>query len=182
MKPYSHLDIPHDLITHRLKQLVKRNGIIENGTFVNSIGLEQTHKEIPELKGLFNSYGLNDLRGLLIIRALPASVAPNYPHTDTMPSPDMKVAINWPVLNCQDTFTAFYEPKPDALPVPTKLVNGLPYTKYEYNDVVETHRMRITVPTAIRYDVLHAVINNTSSVRITASFRFDSNHWELFKD
>lgn len=182
MKPYSHLDIPHKLITHRLRQFVEKNGFIERGAYVTGVGLERTHNAIPELKELFASYGLYDLRSMLIIRIPPLSTAQNYPHTDTMESPDMKVAINWPIYNCEETFTTFYEAKPGVVPVPSILSNGLPYTKYEYDQVNETHRMKINVPTAIRYDVLHAIVNDTPNIRMTASFRFESNHWELFKD
>jgi hypothetical protein len=117
---------------------------------------------------------------MAVIRLLPATVAPNYPHTDVMPSPNQKVAINWPVFNCEETFTCFYEEKENANPQLVKLSNGLPYKKYSYEDVIEMHRIKINRPVALRYDVLHAVVNETKNVRITTSFRFDLNHWELF--
>lgn len=182
MKPYSHLDIPPGIIKHRLRQYVQRSGLIQRGKFVNDIGLEGAYEAIPELKDLLQQHGLSDLVTMLIIRTQPSSIARNYPHTDVMLSPDMKVAVNWPIFNCDETFTTFYEAKPGVVPVLSQLSNGLPYNKYQYEDVIETHRMTLNVPTAIRYDVLHAIVNDTPNIRMTASFRFESNHWELFKD
>jgi hypothetical protein len=182
MIPFKHLDWNEPLggYTKELQRFIQSTGLIEKGTFFNPIGAARVYEVIPSLKDLFVRHNLTDFHSMAVIRVLPASVAPNFPHTDVMPSPDQKIAINWPVFNCQETFTAFYEEKNDATPELVKLPNGLPYKKYKYSDVVETHRIRINLPTAIRYDILHAVVNETDRVRITASFRFISNHWELF--
>lgn len=182
MNPYSYLtwDEPFDEFTSHLKRFVKATGFIEKGTFFNPVGAARVYDAIPSLRDLFARHNIHDFHSMAVIRVLPASVAPNYPHTDVMPSPDQKVAINWPVFNCEDTYTCFYEEKPTANPQLVKLSNGLPYKKYSYDDVIETHRIKINKPVALRYDVLHAVVNETQQVRVTVSFRFNSNHWELF--
>ena len=182
MKPYSYIewDESFDEYTEQLRRFVKSTGLVERGTFFNPIGAARVYNAIPELWDLFNKYGIKDLHSMAVIRVLPASVAPNFPHVDVMPSPDQKVAINWPVFNCDNTFTTFYEEKLNANPEVVKLPNGLPYKRYSYNDVIETHRIKIDRPVALRYDVLHAVVNETKDVRITVSFRFATNHWELF--
>lgn len=182
MKPYSYIewDEPFDKYTKQLRRFVESTGLIENGTFFNPISAARVYHVIPDLQELFNKYGINDMVSMAVIRVLPASLAPNFPHVDVMPSAEQKVAINWPVLNCDDTFTTFYEKKPDANPEVVKLPNGLPYERYSYDDVIETHRIKIDKPVALRYDVLHAVVNETKNTRITVSFRFKTNHWELF--
>lgn len=182
MKPYCYLtwDEPFEDYTKQLQHFVKRTGFIEKGTFFNPVGAARVYDAIPSLKTLFERHGLHDFHSMAVIRVLPATVAPNYPHTDVMPSPNQKVAINWPVFNCEETFTCFYEEKENANPQLVKLSNGLPYKKYSYEDVIEMHRIKINRPVALRYDVLHAVVNETKNVRITTSFRFDTNHWELF--
>lgn len=182
MKPFNHLDWdePWDVYTKQLQQFVKSTGFIEKGTFFNTVGPVDVFKAIPLLKDLFHRRNLHDFGSMAIIRALPEKIAPNFPHIDVMPNPDQKIALNWPVFNCEDTFTTFYEEKPNATPELVRLPNGLPYKKYKYSDVVETHRIKINLPTAIRYDILHAVVNETNDIRITVSFRFVSNHWELF--
>ncbi len=173
-------DEPFGFFTERLQKFVKATGFIEKGTFFNPVGAARLYDAIPEFEELFARHGLSDFQGLAVIKALPASVAPNFPHTDIMPSPDQKIAINWPVFNYTETYTCFYEAKPNTQPTVVKLPNGLPYSKYTYDDVIETHRIKVDKPVAIRYDVLHAVVNDTDRVRITASFRFKTNHWELF--
>jgi hypothetical protein len=182
MTPYSYIEWnePIEDYTEQLRRFVKTTGLIEKGTFFNPIGAARVYDAIPALKDLFARRGIHDLHSMAVIRVLPSSVAPNFPHVDVMPSPDQKVAINWPVFNCENTFTTFYEEKPDANPEVVKLSNGLPYKRYSFNDVTETHRIKINKPVALRYDVLHAVVNETKDVRITTSFRFLSNHWELF--
>lgn len=181
-QPYSFIkwDEPFELYTSKLQKFVNKAGLIEKGTFFNPVGAARLYDAAPEFETLFKKYNLEDFTGVAIIRALPASVAPNFPHTDIMPSPDQKIAINWPVFNCEETYTCFYQAKQDAKPHVEKLPNGLPYSKYSYEDVVETHRIKIDRPVAIRYDILHAVENKTNKTRITASFRFKSNHWEFF--
>lgn len=182
MSPYSYLnwDEPFEEYTKHLQRFVKSTGFIEKGTFFNPVGAARVYHAVPSLRDLFERHNIHDFHSMAVIRVLPASVAPNFPHTDVMPSPDQKVAINWPVFNCENTYTCFYEEKPTANPQLVKLNNGLPYKKYSYDDVIETHRIKINKPVALRYDILHAVVNETSNVRITVSFRFETNHWELF--
>jgi hypothetical protein len=160
---------------------------VETGQFLNEVKAPQVHKAIPELQELFARYGLNDLYAMYICRAEPRP-RPS-PHADAKPveeqdEPKRAVAVNWPIFNCSNTFTVFYEPRTD---IEIKdngrmLGNRLQYFEYGLDQVIETHRIKIEVPTAIRYDRVHAIINETDEIRWTASFRFLSNHWELFKD
>jgi len=182
VSPYRYLNWnePFESYTEELQRFVKSTGFIEKGTFFNPVGAARVYSAIPLLRDLFERYGLYDFYSMAVIRVLPASVAPNFPHTDIMPSPDQKIAINWPVFNCEDTYTCFYEEKATANPQLVTLSNGLPYKKYSYDDVIETHRIKINKPIVFRYDVLHAVVNETNKMRITVSFRFETDHWELF--
>lgn len=185
MLPYAHLDIPHKLITHRLQQYVFASGLIENGSFFNKVDAETTHKAIPELRDLFAQYGLNDLGAMCIIKVQGhMAIAPHrdWPPFEEQQEPKKAVAVNWPIFNCNNTFTAFYDEKTNIqnLAKGKKLTNGLGYINYDIDQVEETHRIKIEVPTAFRFDVIHAVINDTDDHRWTASFRFKTNHWELF--
>lgn len=189
MKPYAHLDIPHELITHRLQQYVKSSGLIRSGAFLNRVDQKTAYQAIPELQSLFEQYGLADPFVMLLCRCKPSTANPVLPHRDVLPydvqtvEPRRAVAVNWPIFNYNDTHTAFYTAKTNNN-VEEKddlLGNGIPYKRYRMDQVVETHRIKIDRPTALRYDVIHAVINNTDSDRWTASFRFKTNHWNLFK-
>lgn len=190
MKPYAHLDIPHELITHRLQQYVKSSGLIRSGAFINKVDQKTTSKAIPELEHLFAQYGLTDRFVMVLVRCKPSSANPVSPHRDVLPyelqttEPKRAVAVNWPVFNCKDTHTAFYDVVANAAIDGNDdvLGNGIPYKRFWLDQVIETHKIKIDVPTAFRYDVIHAVLNHTNSDRWTASFRFESNHWELFEE
>ena len=183
MVPYKHLDIPNfEHISRKLERFVASVNVIKMGTFFNPFKAEEVLKWVPEITSVLRVLDITDFYSVAIIRALPSSIAPNFPHTDIMPLPDQQVALNWPVYNCKDTYTTFYELKPDQKPEHNKLINNMPYERVTYDQVVETHRIKIDRPTLIRYDVLHAVVNKTNSVRITASLRFKTNPWHLFED
>jgi len=182
--PFKYLDWdePIEEITAQLQMFVKKTGFVTKGTFFNPVDIEEVYEAIPNLRYLFKKRNLTDCYSLAVIRALPVLIAPNFPHTDIMPEPYQKIAINWPVYNCENTYTTFYEKKEGATPEVIKLPNGLPYSRYKFEDVVETHRIKLNEPVALRFDILHAVINDTDIVRVTASFRFRTNHWELFEN
>ena len=192
MKPYAHLDIPYKLITHRLQQFVKSNDLVNEksrSSFLTKFDTSTIHKAIPELSDLFAQYGLDDILYVCIIRAKRG--IPVYPHRDVLPleqqltGPKRVVAVNWPIFNCNNTFTAFYNEKPNIKNTSdgAKLLgSGIDYFKYDLDQITETHRIKIEAPTAFRFDRIHAVINDTDQDRLTASFRFESNHWELFEE
>lgn len=188
MKPYAHLNIPFELITKKLQEFINERGFhsgkISKGAFLTGINPRETFKAIPELSTLFEMYELDNFLAMMIVSAPPVKENVTYPHTDVMPIEykDSCIAINWPILNCDTTYTTFYKKKPDAAGKTGNLVNGLPYTFFDFNQVEETHRIKIDRPTAIRYDNIHAVINETEQYRYTASFRFSTNHWKLFEE
>jgi len=187
MQPYAHLNIQHESITKKLKQFIIDRRFdtdgLPKGAFLTGIAFDDAFQAIPELKTLFEMYDLNDLAYMMIVKAPPISEGATYPHVDVMP-PELKdtnIAINWPILNYENTYTTFYEAKPNAVGNTVKLVNGLPYTYFAFEDVVEQYRIKIDRPTALRYDRIHSVINETNDYRFTASFRFWNNHPELFE-
>lgn len=187
MQPYAHLNIPHESITKKLKQFVidrrfNTDGL-PNGNFLTKVSVEDTFQAVPELKTLFEMYELNDLAAIMIVKAPPISEGLTYPHIDIMPPSfkDTNIAINWPILNYENTYTTFYEAKPNAVSKTTTLINGWPYSYFAFEDVVEQYRIKIDRPTAFRYDRIHSVINETDDYRFTASFRFRNNHPELFE-
>ena len=187
MQPYAHLNIPHESITKKLKQFVidrrfNTDGL-PNGNFLTKVSFDDTFQAVPELKTLFEMYELNDLAAIMIVKAPPISECLTYPHIDIMPPSfkDTNIAINWPILNYENTYTTFYEAKPNAVCKTTTLINGWPYSYFAFEDVVEQYRIKIDRPTAFRYDRIHSVINETDDYRFTASFRFWNNHPELFE-
>lgn len=183
MTPYKYVDIPgFELITPKLESFIRDIGLLDKGTFFNPVGAARVYDAIPELKGVMSMLSIDDFVSMAVIRVLPSSVAPNFPHADIMPDPDLRIGLNWPVLNCEETYTTFYEKKPGAQPDRVTLPNGLPYERYGYDMVNETHRIKINRPVAIRVDVLHAVVNDTKDLRVTVSFRFKTNPWHLFEE
>ena len=178
---YKHLDVPgFESVIPKLQEFVRQQGFLEKGTFFNPMKATVLDSVVPEIRAMVEMLDINDYYGLAVIRVLPSSTAPNFPHTDVMPDKNQRVAINLPVFNYKDTYTTFYNVKPNATPERVVLENGMPYERYQYDQVDEVARLKIDRPTVIRYDKLHAVVNNTDQTRITISLRFKTNPWHLF--
>lgn len=91
------------------------------------------------------------------------------PHIDTQ-STDL--AINFPILNCKNTFTSFYETINENK-VLTKLGNGITYWTFDENTTYkEIDRFVLDGPVLFNTKIPHQVNNPTNFPRYSASFRF----------
>lgn len=88
-------------------------------------------------------------------------------------------SFNIPILNCENTFTAFY--KCNTGPTMTYTSNNLPYFIYNEEDCVEVHRIEMNQPHLINIKVPHTAINDTDKGRMTLSIRFDPES-EILED
>lgn len=81
-------------------------------------------------------------------------------------------SFNIPILNCENTFTAFY--KCNTSSTIKYLSNNIPYYHmYNEEDCVEVHRIEMSQSHLINIKTPHAAINDTDKVRMTLAIRFD---------
>jgi len=97
-------------------------------------------------------------------------------HTDTQGN---FLALNFPILNCENTYTGLYKiikgnPKIIAMS------NGLTYNTFDECEFEEIARYNI-VESAILFNtkVPHRVNNPTDTKRVAVSFRFNPDPWNL---
>jgi hypothetical protein len=177
MKPYKHHEAPNtDIISQKLYQFIQEAGTRTRLEFFNRFDIQEVLPYVPELKQAFDALNVCGKGIVGIIKVDPYEKL--YPHVDCFPDAVHLVAVNWPIFNCEDTYTVFY--KILVSKYKTMLLdNNELYHYYPYENVEEEYRFKINTPTAIRVDVPHSVINKTLLPRYTASFRFDDPPWHL---
>jgi hypothetical protein len=97
------------------------------------------------------------------------------PHIDVMPDGTGNIALNFPIENCDNTYTLMYE-----LVKGEKIINSLPdgtlYSKFSDNsEFKEVSKFYLNNPTFFNTSVPHKVINNTDANRLSLSIRFENN-------
>lgn len=178
MKPYKHHDVPNfEVISEKLYQFVQDTSLKLKLDFFNRFDLKEFLPYAPELAETFDYLNVNVKNTVLAIIKVDPRLK-NVPHTDLPPGHKYGVGLNWPIFNCEDTYTVFYKRLNDNYET-LLLDNNEMYYYYLPESIEEEHRIKINKPTAIRVDVPHNIINNTNLPRYTASFRFENPPWHL---
>lgn len=114
------------------------------------------------------------LRKIAVITINPNSVGSI--HTDTQQN---SLALNFPILNCENTYTGLYKVIHGEPKIMT-MTNGLTYNTFDNCEFEEIDRYNI-VDSAILFNtkIPHRVNNPTDTTRIAVSFRFDPDPWNL---
>ena len=132
----------------------------------------------PKLKAYLTSLGLTTMIAGLI-RSFPKQVA-GQPHIDSFPQ---VLAINFPVCDCENSSTNFYEPynEDGSPPILTTLThpNGVEY--YHYKDAKWNLLGSVTLdsPTLLNIKVPHKVDHRGDLTRVSISLRFKEDPWHL---
>lgn len=90
------------------------------------------------------------------------------------------LALNFPVYNCLDTFTEFYDVPESELREGKTMGTELPF--YYYNNLDNkkfVDKFTLSKPVLLNIKKAHSVVNKTSSSRISLSFRFKTDPWFL---
>lgn len=153
-------------------------------------------EEIFETSPLFKKYFTDMKKDHHKFTLIKVTLTPSYqhhPHIDnlylnqTAPVPPDQthwcLAFNFPIENCDDTFTAFYKcTGPDTIIhetiLPKKPQYGT-YRKLEKSQLVEIDRYYLTRPVVINSSVPHNINNNDYSVRISLNVRLSPDPWDI---
>lgn len=172
---WAHLDIPNiDKIHIQLKEYVFKI-LPDIKDVFNNIDVSATLENCNLIKEYFDSINLNVRRIALICNNPGAGI--NGAHVDIQP---FDLAINIGIYNNELTYTTFYEVV-SGEPSYMKQDNGLPYTSYRGVVLNEVDRYNLVKPVIFNTKKIHSVHNNTSEKRISISFRFTRDPWELIK-
>lgn len=181
---YRYLDINSDLYNSILQEITSYVQYLNlNPITVQHVDIKQTILKCPNLFRYTSSLECGIVNDIVIIHSHPHHEKIN-PHIDySMPDGSLVeksyLAINFPIKNCLDTVTKFYEPK-GKLVKPTRHVeNGVHYLIYPDQEWREIEEYVLDRPVLLNTNVHHAVINHTKDVRISLSVRFRTDPWHL---
>jgi hypothetical protein len=148
------------------------NNYLTKGTFHDKIDNDLLRELIPTLSVVLKDMGIYHLWEKTALVA----ATPNQPvtiHRDGTPNFKRLIALNFPIHNCEDSVTSFYEVKEGVERIEELVPNkGTPYTKLILNkdDLVKVDSVIVDQPTWLRVNALHEVLTNKN--RIAASVRF----------
>lgn len=125
--------------------------------------------EIKEFMGM-------ELDTTVLIQSRPFSIG--IIHTDHRARNDNILAINIPLINCQDSITEFWESDESNSKV-TYTPNGSPYTMISRDKCTKISEFVLNKPVVFNTDIPHSVRNLSSKPRIAISLRFTKDPWNL---
>jgi len=152
-----------------------------------SVNLLKFFESCPLSTQYLNKLGVLDkLSNVCYIVVLPGAGEKDA-HVDKSVEPPMSfgdskgcLSMNFGLQNCTDTPVIFYEyisgPK-DYVPLPDP--NEGAYIFYASSTLKEIDRYTLDAPVIMNNTVPHAIYNDTDGIRISVSFRFLSDPWNL---
>jgi hypothetical protein len=85
-------------------------------------------------------------------------------------------ALNFPIANCDVTYTAFYKQTERTVPrFQIHPVNDFPYYKFELDELEEADRLYLTQPAFFNTQEIHGAVNNSDQDRLVLTVRFNFN-------
>ena len=147
------------------------------GSFI-PINHEELLDNVPELIEAFKPYNLTiSFCGFYLMwNNLDAMPHIDFQHEDIVNN----ARVNIPVLNCENTFTVFYENAETRLLV---LPTGMGYHPVINKDYYEVTRVEIIEPTILKVSSAHSVImDEKQSPRITLTIGFEAGIDQLLEN
>jgi len=85
-------------------------------------------------------------------------------------------ALNFPITNCDTTYTAFYQETQHTNPkFQVHPKNGFPYYTFDQTELEEVDRLYLHQPAFFNTQEIHGAINNTDQDRYVLTVRFNFN-------
>jgi hypothetical protein len=115
------------------------------------------------------------IKSAVIVSTVRSSYAD--PHID---SQENSLALNFPLSNCNDSYTVFYDPDNIDSIIDEKKPNGVIYKKIKFNTQPrEIDRYILDRPIILNTKIPHKIFHNSQAPRYAISFRFERDPWHL---
>jgi hypothetical protein len=195
MKYYKKLQFPNsDIIIQRLREFLSHGQLDEKRPGFRSSGIaSMVRNQLPELWDVLAQHGIkpHDCHYVALITTKfgqthihqdDINAAPTNPFDFDFPGVS-EVAMNWPILNCENGYTACYQLKQDVI-LDWKSINSketgdqdLGYVTCQPDQVIEMDRIAyVDQPILLRIDQPHNVVNlDSTKIRFTVSMRFSKD-------
>jgi hypothetical protein len=129
---------------------------------------------------------LNNLELISYVRSFAFNVTqPNTVSNIHIDTGESCYSFNLPLLNCDNTYTAFYETTKEPILKEYKAINQIiTYRWYDPIFCTEIHKIEMNIPHIINIYTPHNIINTNNTHRITFLIRFIKDfdqYWESIK-
>ena len=125
----------------------------------------------PELYNYLRSKKILGFFTRILFSRPPSRIEPPVVHVDGYnPKTRIQMALNMPLMNCEDTYTGFYSTEKKHLIYKPETVDN--YAWLPLQEVQEVKRVEIIRPVVVNTTVLHAAISDKPN-RLIASIRFN---------
>lgn len=179
VKYFNHIDVPNwqDIVAQLRTYIYSQSGVPEDAkSFFYFQDVEKVKHAAPLLFETFKEMGLPEINYVAVTHVI-AETEHQHPHSDNVPQ---AVRINFPIENCNDTYTVFY--KNTQLPKHGTNNNGVPYLRFYLDQCEEVARFELTQPTALLVNVPHIIERkNKNDPRISVSVGFVTDPWHLLQ-
>ena len=112
----------------------------------------------------------------VIINAMPNSIGKI--HKDYRPHDNNVLAINIPLINCDNAVTQFWDTTEDPNLV-QYTSSGSPFIGFDHRTCKRIDKFILTRPAVFRTDIPHSVNNNSDKPRLAISLRLVNDPWHL---
>jgi hypothetical protein len=152
---------------------VLSNTIVTEPNRFTIIDKESTMSVLPSINNWFRNNEL-EVSHIAYIRA-----APRLAQTAHIDYGEPELALNFPVINCNNVTTEFFHFEQQDLTIQYTPGTNLPYHHFNSDGKNIIGSFRLTQPTLLNIKMPHRVVNNTDLERISLSFRFKKDPWHL---
>lgn len=173
MLNYKPLDLEYKHVAEKILNYLTEFKILKDSCYWHSFAIEHFLKTIPEFQEMFDSINLTVIKVAVL-----CTQGDDLIHVDTGPE---TARINIPLLNCENTFTRFFENHGKTT---TRLLSkDISYTFIDPNSCTLIEQFTLTQPTVIRVDIPHQVlVPNPTLPRIVCTVFFKENIDYLLKN
>jgi hypothetical protein len=141
-------------------------------------------RALPVLPYFFQTLdlGITEFMGRPVYKTVLISVKENSVgtiHKDHRPHDNNVLAINIPLINCDNTVTQFWDTEEEPDSIVRYSVSGSPYIGVDQTKCTLIDKFILTRPVVFRTDVLHSVNNHSNRPRLAISLRLVNDPWDL---
>jgi hypothetical protein len=169
---FKYIDIPYDL---NEVQAFYKSKPVPSGHFTMRY-VDEVLGALPSIKQWFEDNNCKPSR-VAYISTLAHFAQP--PHKDNS---DQILAVNFPVYNCEEIKTLFYDDKNVETKVMYTKAHNIPYHQYMIKGRAPIAEYVLSKPVILNVKKIHSVVNNSNKDRVSLSFRFEEEPWHLIKE
>lgn len=140
------------------------------------LGLPSTHNFFQNLNlGITEFIGRPIFKTVLITQVAHGK---GMIHRDVRPNDNNVLAINIPLINCENSVTEFWDTTEDTNRI-QYTSSGSPYTGFNRSSCTKIDEYILTRPVLFRTDIPHSLSNYSNKNRLGISIRLVTDPWDL---